>query len=98
VPNSALRFSPQQPVAGSPERGFVSTLTPRPRRGRRGREPQQREIGAGSRQTVYVVGEDGQPQPVEVVTQSSDGRNTAVRSDELEPGMKVIVGVQAMPE
>jgi HlyD family secretion protein len=98
VPNSALRFSPQQPVAGSPARGFVSTLTPRPRRGRRGREPQQREIGAGSRQTVYVVGEDGQPQPVEVVTQSSDGRNTAVRSDELEPGMKVVVGVQAMPE
>ena len=64
-------------------------------RGRRGGGAQERKIGAGSRQTIHIVGDDGQPQPIEVITVASDGRNTAVQSKELKPGMEVITGQRA---
>ncbi|MER2509836.1 MAG: hypothetical protein ABTQ27_13930, partial [Amaricoccus sp.] len=49
-------------------------------------------FGAGSTQTVYVVGADGQPKSVEVVVGDSDGTNTAIQSGDIKEGMKLIVG------
>nr|WP_315382595.1 efflux RND transporter periplasmic adaptor subunit [uncultured Sphingomonas sp.] len=86
IPNGALRFTPQD--AGAKNGGGGIQFGPR-------REEQQKAIGRGSKQTVYVVGSDGKPQKVEVVTGPSDGSRTAVTSAQLKPGMKVIVGVQA---
>lgn len=95
VPNSALRFTPGQSGASSKqEPGLMTGMTARPR-GRRSGGQQERKIGAGSVQTIYVVGSDGQPQPIEVTTMSSDGRNTAVESKDLKPGMEVITGQRA---
>ena len=85
IPNGALRFTPDQADAKA---GGGIQFGPR-------REEQQKAIGRGSKQTVYVVGSDGKPQKVEVVTGPSDGSRTAVTSTQLKPGMKVIVGVQA---
>ncbi|OAN63866.1 efflux RND transporter periplasmic adaptor subunit [Sphingomonas sp. TDK1] len=86
IPNGALRFTPQD--AGAKSGGGGIQFGPR-------REEQQKAIGRGSKQAVYVVGKDGKPQKVEVVTGPSDGSRTAVTSAQLKPGMKVIVGVQA---
>lgn len=85
IPNGALRFTPQDAGAKA---GVQVQFGPR-------RDEQQKAIGRGSKQTVYVVGSDGKPQKVEVVTGPSDGSRTAVTSAQLKPGMKVIVGVQA---
>lgn len=85
IPNGALRFAPQDAAAKA---GVQVQFGPR-------RDEQQKAIGRGSKQTVYVVGSDGKPQKVEVVTGPSDGSRTAVTSAQLKPGMKVIVGVQA---
>lgn len=85
IPNGALRFAPQDAGAKA---GVQVQFGPR-------RDEQQKAIGRGSKQTVYVVGSDGKPQKVEVVTGPSDGSRTAVTSAQLKPGMKVIIGVQA---
>src|SRR3546814_525754 len=101
VPNAALRFSPERDAARASrgENGGVTSVLV-PRRGRRGRGggDEQVTIGRGSRQTVYVVGENGQPQPIEVTTGASDGRRTAVRGEGLKPGMEVITGRLAAAE
>ena len=93
VPNGAFRFTPGQSSKGGQNQGLMSGMTARPRF-RRGAE-QERKIGAGSRQTIYIVGSNGQPQPIQVVTGASDGRNTAVQSKDLKPGMEVITGQRA---
>ena len=93
VPNGAFRFTPGQSSKGGQSQGLMSGMTARPRF-RRGAE-QERKIGAGSRQTIYVVGSNGQPQPIQVITGASDGRNTAVQSKDLKPGMEVITGLRA---
>lgn len=88
VPNAALRFTPQP--AGAAPRSGVMIGPSRPD----GPAPQTR-IGAGSRQTVHVVGDDGRPRPISVVTGASDGRSTEVTGRDLRPGMQVIVGRRA---
>ena len=93
VPNGAFRFTPGQSSKGGQNQGLMSGMTARPRF-RRGAQ-QERKIGAGSRQTIYIVGSNGQPQPIQVVTGASDGRNTAVQSKDLQPGMEVITGQRA---
>ena len=89
VPNGALRFEPPKEeeaggvqVSGGKEFGLE-------------REEAQATIGRGSRQTVHVLQDDGTLEPVEVVTGQSDGRYTAVTSDELKPGMKVVTSIRA---
>ena len=89
VPNAALRFNPNQ--AGRGQRGGItSQLVARPRRGNRAQ--QSVTFGAGSRQSLYVVGEDGNPKAVEVVVGDSDGSRTAIQSGDIKEGMKVITG------
>lgn len=90
VPNAALRFTPS---TGAAKKGGVQIGMGPPRR--QGQQEQQKTIGAGSRQTVYVVGKDGQPQAISVVTGQTDGSRTEVQSGQLKPGMQVIVGNRA---
>ncbi len=98
VPNSAFRYSPDKSgKKAQPSSGLMTGMTARPR-GRGQAEAQERKIGVGSRQTLYVVGDDGKPSPVQVVTGPSDGRHTAVTSDALKPGMDVITGQRAAAE
>ena len=87
VPNAALRFRPdEQQESGG---GVLSVSVGLEQ------EEQQSEIGAGSRQQVQVLQDDGTLKTVEVVTGQSDGRRTVVRSAELKPGMKVVTGRRA---
>jgi HlyD family secretion protein len=89
VPNSAIRFRPpqQEETGGVPvNNGNDFGLD---------RQGPQATIGVGSRQTVYVVGEEGELQPINVVTGRSDGRMTAVTSEELEAGMQVVTSIRA---
>ena len=88
VPNGALRFEPEKEDAaggvdlGNEEFGLE-------------REKERATIGRGSRQTVYVLKDDGTLDEIEVVTGQSDGRHTVVTSRELKPGMKVVTSVKA---
>ncbi len=89
VPNSALRYSPEK----KEEEGGI--FGPGPDFG-----PEQAEatIGVGSRQSVYVVGADGQLRAITVTTGRSNGLRTAVTSDELKAGMTVVTGERAEAE
>jgi HlyD family secretion protein len=88
VPNAALRFSPGAGVKTAA--GITSTLVPRIRRG--GGSAREVSFGAGSRQTVYVLAADGNPQAVDITIGASDGAMTVVTGGGLQAGMKVITG------
>lgn len=96
VPNAALRFTPTDgnaPQASSG--GMAGALVPR--RGRRGRGDAEKSatLTRGARQTVYVKGEDGQPQAVQVTTGDTNGQMTEILSGDLKEGMEVITGQYA---
>lgn len=95
VPNAALRFRPNDGGESEEESGLI-TMGP-PGRGDDS-STQESEIGVGSRQTIYVLDEDGEPRAISVVTGASDGRNTAVTGDGLEPGMQVITSLRSSAE
>lgn len=86
VPNAAMRFKPSAGKGGG-----ITSVLPGPGRLRRG-NARQVSFGAGSSQTVYVLGEDGQPKPVQIVIGASDGARTVVTGGDLKPGMRVITG------
>jgi HlyD family secretion protein len=89
VPNAALRFNPNEASAQSG--GITSVLVPRGgRRGGRGRPTREVGIGRGSQQTVYVLGEDGNPRAVRVVVGESNGSMTEITGGDLTEGMEVI--------
>jgi HlyD family secretion protein len=95
VPNAALRFTPTADGAPQQKGAIVSALAPPRGLGRRRGGAQESTIGVGAKRTIYVVGSNGQPQPIEVVTGPTDGRNTEVSGDDLKPGMEVITGMRA---
>ncbi|NWK95621.1 efflux RND transporter periplasmic adaptor subunit [Sphingobium lactosutens] len=88
VPNSALRFKPSTQAQG----GGITSVLPGPGRMRRGGGNRQVSFGAGSSQTVYVVGEDGDPKAVQVTVGASDGSRTVITGGDLKAGMRVITG------
>ena len=93
VPNAALRFSPERDAAAQKGQagGITSVLVPRPGRGGRGNRAQREvSIGRGSRQTVYVLGDDGNPRPIQVVTGETNGSETEIVGGELNEGVEVI--------
>ncbi len=49
---------------------------------------------AGERHCLWVVGQDGSPEAVEVGVGPTDGTKTEVSGDPLQEGMNVIVGTQ----
>ncbi len=89
VPNAALRFKPS--TGAGQGGGITSQIVPGPRRFRRSAN-REVSFGIGSSQTVYVVGEDGNPQPLQVTVGASDGARTAITGGALKPGMRVITG------
>ena len=95
VPNAALRWSPERDAAAQrgQQGGVTSVLVPRGGRGMRGggaRPEREVTIGRGSRQTVYVLGVDGNPRPIRVVVGESNGSVTEITGGELTEGMEVI--------
>jgi HlyD family secretion protein len=88
VPNGALRFNPDETAKPQGGGGLNVQVGLQ-------EEEQSATIGAGSRQSVHVLKADGTLEKIEVVTGQSNGRLTAVRSDKLKPGMKVVTGVKA---
>jgi HlyD family secretion protein len=93
VPNAALRWSPERDAAQSGQQGGItSVLVPRGGRrgGRGGRAQREVSIGRGSRQTVYVLGADGNPTPVRVVVGESNGSVTEITGGDLREGQEVI--------
>ncbi len=96
VPNAALRFSPENAARAGQGGGVTSVLVPR-RMGRGGAE-RDVGIGRGSRQTIYTLGADGQPQPIEVTVGDSNGSQTEVSGPQLKPGLPVITGQLAAGE
>ncbi len=98
VPNAALRWSPERDAAaGGTRAGWTSVLVPRIGRGGRGGAGgrgggggREVSIGRGSRQTVYVLGADGTPQPVRVVVGESNGSVTEITGGDLREGQDVI--------
>jgi len=87
VPNAALRFTPAAAGGGG---GAISMLIPRMMRGQAQRT--DITIGRGSRQTVYVLQDDGTLKPVPVQAGDSNGSQTEVVADGLKAGMRVVTG------
>lgn len=91
VPNAALRFEADS-ASSAKKSGGIKIAPPD---GSGQRVKQERGIGIGSQQTVYVLSADNKPQAISVVTGVSDGRFTAVTADALKPGAQVITGRKA---
>ncbi len=92
VPNGALRFEPE---TGAGDEGSSIQLGGGPGQFGLEREERQATIGAGSKQSVYVLADNGKLSKIMVTTGQSDGKQTVVVSDELKAGMKVVTGVKA---
>ncbi len=91
VPNAAFRFKPSNGAAQGGG-GITGSIIPRgPRRGGGGGE-RSAQVGRGATQTLYVVGDDGTPKPVQVTTGDTNGSQTEVVSGGLTAGMQVITG------
>lgn len=90
VPNAALRFVPATPGPGTKPSGI--TLGPP---SSREKAKQERVIGIGSQQRVYVLEANHTLRAVTVVTGQTDGRYTAVSSSGLKPGMTLATGLKA---
>ena len=95
VPNAALRFTPaaagQGQAASGGQGGIAGALTPR--RPRRGNDASKSgPVSRASGQTVYILGAENQPQPVQVTIGDTNGSVTEITGGGLKPGMKVITG------
>ncbi len=94
VPNAALRFTPQAPNTEQAKGGggMAGALIPRGRRGGRGDREKSAAVGRGAQQTVYILGADGLPEPVQITTGDTNGVVTEVTGGNLRPGAKIITG------
>ncbi|MBD8678440.1 efflux RND transporter periplasmic adaptor subunit [Sphingomonas sp. CFBP 13720] len=86
IPNAALRFRPPADTTASGG-GIAGAFGP-PRRNRGAGK--SATIARGAQQTVYIVGADGKPSPVQVTTGNSNGSLTEVTGGGLKAGMKII--------
>lgn len=90
VPNAALRFTPPTDTTAKTS---AFAIGPPPGQSRN-RKAQQRGIGVGSHQLVYVLDADNKLMPVEVITGQTDGRNTAITGS-IKVGATVATGIKA---
>src|SRR3546814_18558215 len=89
VPNAALRFKPN--TGGDRDSTLVGSLTPRGPRSLRGpRSGQQGNIGRGSKQTLYILDEKGEPKTIEIPAGASNGHPPAVITSHLKEEMQEI--------
>src|SRR3546814_13154917 len=94
VPSASLRFKPN--TGGDRDSTLVGSLTPRGPRSLRGpRSGQQGNIGRGSKQTVYILDEKGEPKAIEITAGASHGRQTEVTSGDLKAGKRDVKGRRA---
>ena len=89
VPNAALRFTPSaaQPQAPAQDASLATRLMPRPPVSG---QPRRAGTDTSRVRQVWVL-RDGEPVAVPVTPGASDGRLTEVTSEQLQPGMAVIV-------
>lgn len=93
VPTAALRFTPKSTKAKGG--GLTSVLAP-PRPSRRGGSAtKEAAIGRGSTQTVYIVGDSGGPEPIEIKVGESNGSQAEVVKGDLAEGTQVVIGQYA---
>jgi HlyD family secretion protein len=93
VPNAALRFRPSEGGQAASGQGGGITGALAPPRGRRGNQAQKSAtVRSGAGQTVYILGAENQPQPVQVTIGDTNGSVTEITGGDLRPGMKVITG------
>src|SRR3546814_8580621 len=85
------------PICNARESSGVTSMII-PTRRRRSSGSREVGIGRGSQQTVYVLGADGQPKPIQVRVGDSNGSQTEVSGKDLKPGMKLITGQLANKE
>jgi HlyD family secretion protein len=89
VPNSALRFRlADEEVSINPGDGGNPGRTEKAQQVSEGRE-----TGPASKGRVWVVGREGKPIPLDVMTGISDGRFTEVVGGEVNAGQEVITGI-----
>jgi HlyD family secretion protein len=91
VPNAALRFRPKSDAG--PRRSAFTMMPPR-----RDRPEKTARASRGSQQTIYVLGPEGEPQPLAVTVGASDGTLTVVTGPGVEPGLEVITSELAPPK
>ncbi len=92
IPNAALRYRPASgATSANASSGITSALVPR---GPRRSNQTERSVttGRGAQQSLYILGDDGQPQAMQVTTGDTNGSVTEVTSGNLRAGMKVITG------
>lgn len=89
VPNAALRFTPGTTAARG-SGGATSMLMPRMLRSQG--QGADVSIGRGSRQTIYILKDDGDLEAIQVQAGDSNGSQTEVAGDGLKAGMKVVTG------
>jgi HlyD family secretion protein len=89
VPNSALRFRlAEEEGSSNPGEGG------NPGRKEKAQQVSEgRETGPASEGRVWVVGREGKPMPLDVVTGISDGSFTEVLGGEVSAGQEVIIGI-----
>ncbi|KPJ98794.1 MAG: RND transporter [Nitrospira bacterium SG8_35_4] len=97
IPNAALRFSPPVPKKKPESGGLIDKLIPRRRRRPASGNDADRK-GTGQGQRVWVLTEQGQQpiKPVPVKTGFTDGSFTAIADGSLEPGQRVIIGMETI--
>src|SRR5512135_191779 len=86
TPGAAAGASPEERAARGTGRGPAGAMQ---QFDRTAGAPRGRRAG----QTIYELGADGEPKPVEIRTGITDGRYTEVVSGDLKPGNTVIVGL-----
>lgn len=86
VPNAALRFSPPVSTTTKSSGGLISNLMPRPP------SSSQNSVQAatGKEQRVWLL-KNGRPEPIDVMTQETNGIMTAITEGALQPGTPLIV-------
>jgi HlyD family secretion protein len=92
VPNAALRFLPDADANDGQRSGAAAVLLPGPPRGTASGQRREVGIGRGSTQRVYVLGADGELEPVAVVTGDTNGSLTEVTGEGLVEGTTVVTG------
>ncbi len=93
IPNAALRFTPpaEDKQASKSKGNFVSQLMPRPPRDTKSRS----RVNENKNQPTVWILRDGQTIAIPVSTGSTNGIITEVTSDDIKPGMAVIISTMS---
>lgn len=83
VPVAALRFTPQASEKRAQKKSLLDSIMPRPRFSSTSKRPAPQTDGKGPQQ-IWLLGKDGQPQPVPVKIGLSDSSSVQI----LEGGVK----------